>query len=542
MADKVINNAATKVVAQVLNSIDDTSTVNTDIDKLYHAVIRKIDLVRSPADAKGLGTTPDQTRTGQDELQNELELTATAVREGQEINSQRHRESRVHALYRVLGLPIVASDGTLRNVGYNPRNSQQNAFLAVDRKVQANEALQRLTSKRETDAEDRRKLFVNRDINSTAYALMTRYIKPFLMIDKSNTNPFFNDSQSMTPAARRNGLVQFELRTANQSISDAATNLIINPCHVLKPFAVDPTIEQSVPLAQRVCVPFLSDSDRVADPILPALPRPAIEYIIRRRLLDQVQTESAAQAGVENIGQIFAGINVAEFTLTQSAVVERFVRNIKGILHRLNQDLRNIDLLSQKSFWQPVPDQNGPEFGGVTKVGGDGSSVSELTHRIAQLQLAQLAQQQTAVPTRDYTLTLDADDQKDYGAEISKLERQRDRVSTDGINLLREVEIITGEVSGLGLIDVYAIHTALWAIDIEYLLAFLDGNASERMWNFNRDFRGNTQVLAQYRGNGKSVTEALQVFEAQLVNVLSFADEEVKRDRKNPRRVPSSNI
>jgi len=27
-----------------------------------------------------------------------------------------------------------------------------------------------------------------------------------------------------------------------------------------------------------------------------------------------------------------------------------------------------------------------------------------------------------------------------------------------------------------------------------------------------------------------------------LVNVLSFADEEVKRDRKNPRRVPSSNI
>jgi len=549
-------------------AIDDTSAVNTDVNKLYINVIKKIDAIRSSTNlVVGLGITANQARTEQ----NPLEDTIERLNAEKEVNPVRFTESRAHAFYRALGFPTAASDGTFYSSGYNPRNSTSDQLNDVDKRLFSNEALKNLLLKRETDPHDRRKIFANQDVNSIAYALAMRHLLPFNLIDSNNIDPFYADPQTIQMFARDWEMGYYSGYVANRVISlPGKLTIASNPSHILKPFIVSP-VEKGLPTTKRVAAPFMpSDKDLVVDKSKQPLHRPEIEYIIRRRLqnieFDSIFFENAqrllgnpnsqtteeirsvvlALSGADNIGLAAKNselLNVVRgLTTTQMLVINKFVREIKGLVARLNQATREIDFYKQRIIWQPVPDKEGPEFLGKSKVGGDGSATSKVTQQIATLSLLQLEQQTNALNSENYTLALDIDTQVNYDQQIALLKGEQDKMGSLAMQRLREIEIITGEVSGLGLIDVLAINTALWAIDIETLLGFLDGEAFDRLYTFNKDLRVPQVNQRKTAKTTPLMSETLQTFEQQVARVLSFAQGEVERNKKNPRQVPSSNV
>src|SRR5574343_620098 len=89
---------------------------------------------------------------------------------------------------------------------------------------------------------------------------------------------------------------------------------------------------------------------------------------------------------------------------------------------------------------------------------------------------------------------------KDLTPSIKNLQKQKDEFSKKASTCLRNIEIITGEVSGLGLVDILAIYTSLWSIDIKYLVGMLDNNALSRINEFFPNLI-NDEIKNQLSGN-----------------------------------------
>jgi hypothetical protein len=123
---------------------------------------------------------------------------------------------------------------------------------------------------------------------------------------------------------------------------------------------------------------------------------------------------------------------------------------------------------------------------------------------------------------------------RDFTRDLNKLKKKRDAQSNRALQLLKTIEIITGEVSGLGLVDIFAIYSALWAIDIEDLLGFLDSNSINRLKeNFPNLV---TSEVESAINDPVSIDTALKSFEITLFNILSFADNLFKEENKTPLR------
>lgn len=87
---------------------------------------------------------------------------------------------------------------------------------------------------------------------------------------------------------------------------------------------------------------------------------------------------------------------------------------------------------------------------------------------------------------------------------------------------LRMIEIITGEISGLGLVDILAIYTALWSIKIEDLLDLLDEDSFNRLNTFNPGLR--TKDVNDRQQRAPAVVTAIEALEGRVKNILTFAD------------------
>jgi hypothetical protein len=126
-----------------------------------------------------------------------------------------------------------------------------------------------------------------------------------------------------------------------------------------------------------------------------------------------------------------------------------------------------------------------------------------------------------------------------YETQIRKIEQQIKRQVDIGAKELSKIETITGEISGLGLIDVLAILTALWTIDIDVLLSLLDATAFERLWAYSapqddaqnrnksifHDPSLRTDAVERRRGEPTfTASEAIERLEEQVINMLAFAD------------------
>ena len=137
------------------------------------------------------------------------------------------------------------------------------------------------------------------------------------------------------------------------------------------------------------------------------------------------------------------------------------------------------------------------------------------------------------IGNRTYVGGISVDLTKDLKPSIKNIRREVDELGRVSLNLLANIEKITGEVSGLGIVDILAIHTALYTIDMRYLIGFLDAASLLRLkQNFSELV--NDEIKSQLSGNRPSIIECLNEFEKVFFNILAFADSLIITSAQTP--------
>ncbi len=543
--------------AVIESNIDDINGIEADIGKLANKFLHPIDAIRSVAKP-----APIQSEGG----------SAADNFAGIDRNPNRPMESRVNAFLRTLGFPIMDPSGFFYNSGFDPYPKGTTQIFIRSNILLS--PLQNILMLREAAVEERRLVFANQDFTATSYALALRYTKPF-MIMKIGLRPLDVDNQIFTVADRLAALDFHFDETGRQVFT------FVSGSHILKPFIVDPKINDTItPPEHNIAVPFLRT---MADASLSQdkpLKRPAIEFICRLRLKDTIldseflteaqrvlsgkssdQEQTAtiirdtvkALADDNNINDTSILQTIQGFTTTQTAMLTTLVKTIKTVAEKLDDLVREFNQIESDLGLLPVPSIEGPEQLGTGKNSAhvrtfsDNKKLSELNTKIARLKIEQhiqLSQNRITAQTIGdgttdisslFAMPVIASVQKDYNTEIQKLENDRDTHSTRILELSADIERITGEVSGLGLIDVLAIYTALWAIDIKTLIGFLDDAAFKRLYDFNTDLRTG-EVELRKEGLTLDGITVLTDFENKLFNILSFADKVLTQKRGSPTR------
>lgn len=546
--------------------IEDTGTIVSDISELSNKFINPIDRLRSlskPANQGVYNIVPSQSLKDFVTKNNFANI---------EINPNRPLESRAHCFYRMLGLPVMAPDGSFYNPGFEP-----NSTLTLEKRerinsaILASESLQKSMNLRERDVQVRRAVFVKQNLDSTAYALALRHVRSFSDYFDKGAGPLDLDQQSYTIPDRTIELANYE---GVASTFDQAR-------HILRPFIVNPAIADTVtPIENIICVPFLPDKESTKVDVNKPLLRPAIEFICRLRLqqgevdtgfLNAVNrlisgnqakvTETAQEikdsilaiTGEEKLTSLQGNSSfqkvINQFSTVQVATISMLIKTIKSVVVQLDRSIRELDEIKPQINFEPIPNIEGPEFGGKIRTVGGGKSTSTFDQKIGLLKVLDLNAQRQQQITNErlgggseiFATAIVADTQRNYSEEIAKLIRERDELGDLAIGHMANIEKITGEVSGLGLIDVLAIYTALWSIDIETLIGFLDDNAFERLYKNNPELR-TAEVEARKQGSKMSGLDVLTQFETKLFNILSFADKVFDQLRNSPLEAQTGDI
>ncbi len=540
------------------STIDDTQTIIQDIFELSRQFIAPIDRLRSLSKPAPQSTLTRLPSTNQSLHQFVTQNNFNNI----EINPDRPLESRCHCFYRMLGLPVMAPDGSFYSPGF-----ETNSSLTIDKKEKINNALladqnlQTIMFLREREVQTRRSVFVRQNLDSSAYALALRYVRSFGGIFNKELGPLEKDKQTYTIPDRT-----FETERIGSTASFNQAS------HILRPFIVNPLIADTImPAESMICVPFLPNKEATKIDLNKALLRPGIEFILRMRLQqtssnvdflnevkriinqDSADDDESAQdirntisviTGEEDLkilqnnpafDEIISGISSVQFNTTNM-----LIKTIKVVLEKLDNSIREFDTLKNTINLEPIPNTEGPEFGGNVRTSG-GSGLSEFDQKIGLLRIMDLNSQQQQKITSDrlgggselFATSVVSVTQRNYSEEISRLTKERDNYSSQAIEHMQIIEQIVGEVSGLGLIDILAIYTALWSIDIDSLISLIDDNAFNRLWENNSELR-TTEVNERHDGFIMSGIDALTAFERKLFNILDFCDKIFDQIRSSP--------
>lgn len=522
---------------------EDTESVDQDIDNLFQRFIVPIDKIRSIAEAPPGRLQSNQKQNGINELN---------------VNPVNFLESRVHAFYRLLGLPIVANE-KFYNPGFDPQpknNLNKNSIdLSLDQKT-----LDKINL-REQYFKSFSQMFNIQGLETTLFALTQSYLKPFNMLEE--------DTKTKNIDGRNISIEELKKKIPNLSnaIDEAVKSFnkrmgfdLNSVRHILKPFIVNPAIDFTVmPIDNKVCVPFLPDlrSTKISANPDVFLVRPGLEFILRARLKDTtpdplfmtdiqkiiIQEKSPNPTFPDDINvntlrntlEALADHNnitdpnvldlFSSFTTTQVLVVKQLIKTLKVVIKEIHTALHDIEKAKERITFLPVSSPQGFEYGGILK---DSQPTTKLERDLITLTIKKLNADRDieidrslgAFATSEFT-NLEKTDI--YSQQITELTQLKNEIGNRGLRAIRSIEIISGEGSGLGLVDILAIYTALWTIKIEELLGFLDQTSFDRLYDFNVSLR-TAAVLERKNGGGKTIEESLNALEKKVGNILSFAD------------------
>lgn len=545
--------------------IEDVQNVISDISELHKQFVGPIDRLRSLSKP---GARSAYTNVQPASSDQELHDFVTQNNFNNiEINPDRPLESRCHCFYRMLGMPVVAPDGTYYSPGFQPNSVITiNKREKVNNALMANQGMQTIMLLREREVQTRRSIFVKQNIDSTAYALSLRFTRSFSEYFNKDLGPLDQDKQIYTIQDRT-----FETQRVGSTVSFNQAS------HILRPFIVNPLINDTIiPADNMICVPFLASKEDTKIDISKALLRPSIEFILRMRLqqdssnvdflneIKRIVSQETADdnqnaADVRNTISAITGESdlktlansssfndiVSKISSVQFSTLNMLVKTIKVVLQQLDKSLREFDTLKQTIDFQPITNVEGPEYGGSIKA----VVSADIDQKIALLKVMDLNAQQQQKITSDrlgggselFATSVVSVAQRNFSDEISNLTKQRDNQGDQAIQYMSDIEKIVGEVSGLGLIDVLAIYTALWSIDLDVLLGLLDDEAFERLYINNPELR-TTEVNKRHNGFVFSGLDVLDKFEKKLFSIFQFSDKIFDQLRSSPQDNNGGNI
>lgn len=542
----------------VTEAIEDTQTIDSDIDSLYSKFIKPIDNFRSIGQSAMLGTARSQTtqKTG------EATIAAVENFNGLETNTLTPLESRASAFYRMIGLPTMDASGNFYNPGFNPVGKKNILNKEnIDKKIAEDQDLSRTISERELLFKEKAAIFSKSTSMSAAYALALRFSKKFNLLNP-DLKPLELDLQRFEISERRLVIDKiFNSEYKNYGINDKS---IISGRHILRPFIVSPVIESTVtPEINKVCAPFLAtENDTKINPRY-ALKRPGIEYICRLRLVN-TEPNLVLKKRIEGIvgGKIDASLDelvaaiskdnssaadnpelmsvISGFSQSRYTTLSTLVKTINVVAKQLVDAQGVIDAIEQTDSIMPYPNAGGPEYGSkfsFMPVGGGSyeQNLKTLEMLNASNQLAEQIKKETLGGGDEIFATTPINNaQVDFTPQINNIKRHLNTIENKASNAYKTIEIITGEISGLGLIDVLAIYAALWAIDEKTLVSLLDDESFNRLYDNNPRLRSASVIARKNSGDKYNGLEAMEKFETMLMSLLSYADAIVESCKRNP--------
>lgn len=548
---------------------DDVQSVEFDLNEIARQFIDPIERKRSHAAPASLN--PSVAKQPQNTTANPYNLAVQNDLNSASVDPSAAQESRAHAFYRMIGFPVMDVDGNIYNSGFNPARSAQAKSAHQDIATRMSPAVVQMQTARETDARSRNSLFKRSLVDSSVFALVQLFPKKFQVIDKNKT---FEDADPQKVTIKARDL--FISQNYEQADGSAISNTFSTYTHILRPFLVNPVIErtvQSVGRQARICEPFLKDKNATRLENNVYLDRPGIEFILRLRLKEQnlqeqlnsLAVDLSAQATTEVQGT--SNISLAQLQQIALAVLDqqnitdtdiinlqsgrntleltnlsKLVRLINASITELAKAINTLTIVNAMLDWTPLPGEFGLEFPDKLELGTvvqKKSPSSELDRNILTLRLkAEIAKTQGLLSDEDigsFAIQYFENTDKLFEDELNDLETRRITLIKQGAQALKTIEVITGEQSGLGLIDILAIYTALWAIDLDVLISLLDTEAFQRLVDNNKDLI-TADVEARRIANSPVLEprEALNRFEAQVINILDFADKRFKESSASP--------
>lgn len=504
---------------------EDVESIESSIQELYNLFIVPIDAMRSIADPpRDIFDSPSSAKN--------LKTSPTPI------------ENRTSSFYRSLGLPVVAN-GSFYSPGFDPNNSNKDKKLTINKSLP--DQTKQVFIKRQSMVNSVKEAMQRQDMASSLLGLSEALLVKTFSASAPSRSQIFSDLK------KNNSQLADSIDSAVSFLSGTVFKETGNGAfHQLDPYQTDPYFDSTViPSVNSVCVPFLYDktSTRISGSPEHYLPRPAIEFIIRRRLSNQgldktfsdtlmrlMKSDSSpsttdssldillalsdeASISSKQLDDVFSG-----FSSTQVATVKKFIKTIKILVQIYVQAQIDLNEVLSVINFIPVPSTKGLESIGSTL---STVPVTPLEQIILQLNLKKVSAEAEAeieeslgkfsYPAVKFEKT------DDYQAELNSRQQERDHYIELGWNSLSILEIITGEMSGLGLMDILAIYTALWTIPIDKLLGLIDQDAAERLYQFNIPLRSQ-EVVARRNKTGPTIDACLSELKTMVDRILQYAD------------------
>lgn len=323
------------------------------------------------------------------------------------------QESRCHAFYRILGLPVVAPDGSFYNPGYDiikqkgvTRNLDLGTKITIANKITS--SFEQISQAREAWAANTAKVFnTPASLEASVLALTSgssdvngpnvrKFSAPFINnssfspLNYDGTKQTYNTSNYFSLVGDRDvQLLQYKDSSGNTpNVNLTSPSVFLQHAHVIAPFSVDPRIDFSIGgsesetvsgISRRIAVPFVPDAGYLkVNSTSNAMP-PYIEHIIKIRLHQTDQVAEAGQAagnivdyvksiksiqdikiGSTTVSNIFSG-NV--FNISEQDAFEDYVLKIQALASKLGQSIRTVKAAQGLYYWLPIPSVLGPEAG-----------------------------------------------------------------------------------------------------------------------------------------------------------------------------------
>jgi hypothetical protein len=576
----------------------DTQDASIDIEELYTNIISEIDKYRSHVSVinnKGLINqliTALNTAT-----QNPNSTVDPNLYTSQIIADPNPQESRCHAFYRLVGLPVYSpTSGSIYSPGFDASNSFNNSVLnqhyQVIKDIATNKpALFDLMDARENNINGFYSIFAQSNpasntanINASVLALSSvgggkvrAFSDPIVnstdIFDTVVANQAYTvlNSNTIDSSALLTAYTDINGNTASQLFSGAAPNFknpnntavipqspLIRRAHVLKPFMVDPRVDLTVqPPQSRVCAPFITDSSKSVyagnSSTGIVLIRPFIEYVCTQRFsqpadpgtiptvyqaMQAYVSSTASNADQALIDKISTGVA----TTIEDQVFQKYFNVMRAMIDRLSDAIGQIQYCESGYHWLPIPDPAQGLEGAIGTQGiqlqtvGGKAQIDPLATTMERNILtltATIAFQNPNVvaatpdiggfafasvqplPDPGVTSGFGSRTQKSLDEHIKK----RKKITNDAANALRDIEIIMGEFTGIGLADIIAIYASLWTIDPSILVSMLDDQAFARM--ASNPALVSPAVAGRKSGGG---TATLTAFEAQIRLMFQIMD------------------
>ena len=483
------------------------------------------------------------------------------------------QESLTHAFYRLLGLPAAAPDGSFYSPGFQPGEVRKIKRKQEIANKLAGTDLENILIQRELLSQEKKSFFAFQDLRSTFLAIILKIPRAF-QVWSPNSAPLQKDEQKFILAERKKELEDFLSRNPNlEKQSEQVKKYFSTSCfsadlthgqQIIKPFCVHPKIENAViPDDKQICVPFLSSIEATSLSSFTSILRPGIELILLERIaptdkngwlanVEKILSGSKSpskndSAQVEEIkNSISSLLNASQITdenilkileeQNDSGVVifNQLIKTLRFLAIQLVKNMQILDAIENQINWYPVFSPQGPSDGknGAFLLFGAANNFP-LDQKILELRVKKLDAekgQRTEISTTNFaspfeTNFSDTNGEK-YSFSLDEALQARLILAQKGFQALQEIEFITGEISGLGLVDVIILYAALWSMPLSSLIGLLDADAYERMKKYFTSFYSVIESISK-----DNLFTSLQNLEKYVFNLHVFMDRLVTEEK-----------